>query len=406
MRGGACAAPQLSFVHSYRQVTLRPYGIVVDGRLEHGLEVELTDDQTIESVRPLVGEPEEYVLSAAFVNAHSHLEYRGLQGKVSTQSYPAFIKEITLAKREQSKEQVREDCLVAAYENGQTGVAYIAEHSDRPFSGDAMKGHGLDGIIFQEVITFNESSAPADRLALVAEAMRLNTRVFTGEVHINPHAPWTVDEDTLRSIGTAGGRVSIHVAESVFENDYLESDAGPLAEASRSAGMARTHGMRSVAYLGWCGYLRPGVQFVHCCDVTAEEVASISASGVAVAHCPRSNEALDCPRSPVREFLDAGTLVGLGMDSAASSGPIDMFAEMRAAIEVARKRGAEVTPEEVWRMATTMGAESLGLSSWDVVEGSTTPLVKLHVPFAESVRDLIEACSPRSVEWVVPTVHN
>ncbi len=387
-------------------MTLRPHAVLIDGRLESGVEVEIDAAGEVHEVRALDGDAEDYVLSPAFVNAHSHLEYRGLQGQLSARGYFDWIKAITAAKLGQSPAQVREDCLVAAYENRLSGVAYVAEHSDRPYSGEAMSHHGLDGIIFQEIITFGEEQSLGDKLAQVAENMRQNARHFDGDVHINPHAPWTVDEATLRSIAEAGGRISIHVAESVHENDYLEKDKGPIAQACRKAGVTRTLGLRTVPYLAGLGYLRQGVQFVHCCDVEDAEIDQIATAGVAVAHCPRSNEALDCPRMRLREMLDAGVLVGLGLDSAASSGPIDMFAEMRMALEVAQKRGAEVTPEEVWRMATTMGAESLGLHGWEIGEGRFVPMLKIHVSDAQSTGDLIATASPRSVEWVTPTVHN
>ena len=387
-------------------MTLRPYALVMDGRLETGLEVVLDDAGQVVEVRPSAGSPEDYVLSPAFVNAHSHLEYRGLQGAIKEQGYFDWIRAITMAKLSQEKAQVREDCLLAAQENRHTGVAYIAEHSDRPFSGEAMAAHGLAGVIFQEVITFNEHESPEAGLAQAAENLRTNARAFGGDVFLNSHAPWTVDEQTLRTLAEAGSRISIHVAESVCENDYFEHGKGPIALASEEAGVRRTSVGRVVAYLASLGYLRPGVQFVHACDVDHEEIEAIAGARVSVAHCPRSNEALDCPRAPVREMLDAGVLVGIGLDSAASSGPIDMFAEMRAAIDVAEKRGTEITPEEVWRMATVMGAESLGVEGWDVSKGAHVPLVKLHVHGVHSTEDLIALSSPRSVEWVTPTVRN
>jgi 5-methylthioadenosine/S-adenosylhomocysteine deaminase len=387
-------------------MVLTPRAVVIDGRLESGLEVELDEAGQIIEVRALEEEADDYVLSPAFVNAHSHFEYRGMQGQLHARGYVEFIKEITTAKTAQSAAQVREDCLVAAYENRLTGVAYVAEHSDRPYSGEALQREGLDGIIFQELITFAESESPADKLAQVAENMRQNAKHFDGEVHINPHTPWTVDEASLRSIAEAGGRISIHVAESVYENDYFEKDKGPIAQACHKSGVSRTLGLRVVPYLAGLGYMRPGIQFVHCCDVDAAEIAQIASSGVAVAHCPRSNEALDCPRMPLREMLDAGVLVGLGLDSAASSGPIDMFAEMRAALDVASRRGEEVTPEEVWRVAPTMGAESLGIGGWEIGDGSFVPMIKIHVDGAESAADVIATASPRSVEWVNPTVRN
>ena len=387
-------------------VTLRPYGLVADGRLELGLEVVLDERGAVSELRPHTGVPDQYVLSAAFVNAHSHFEYRGLQGAVQESGYFAWIRSLTELKRAQSPAQLREDCLLAAAENRACGVAFVAEHSDRPFSGEAMAAHSLDGAIFQEVITFAEHADPAEKLEHVAENLRKNAQHFHGDMAMAPHAPWSVDTETLKALEDTSERLSIHVAESVHENAYFQENRGPIADACAEVGIEHPHGVRTVAFLADLGYLRPGVQFVHACDVDSDEVGRIAAAGVAVAHCPRSNEALDCPRAPVREMLDAGVQVGLGLDSAASSGPIDMFAEMAEALRVSAGIGRPITPEEAWRAATTMGAESLGRANWDVALGSSAPLVKIHVHDAQHVEDLIVQGSPESIEWVTSEIRN
>lgn len=387
-------------------MTLRPYAVVIDGRLETGLEVEIDESGGVVSVSPSAGPHEDYVLSTAFVNAHSHLEYRGFEGKIRSRDYFAFIREITAMKQGQTTAAIREDCLLAATENKLTGVAYIGEHSDRPCSGQAMSTHGLEGIIFQEVITFGESASPEDKLEEVAGRLRENASRFDGEVVLNPHAPWTVDQVTLQALGEAGGKLSIHVAESIHENDYFARGTGPIADACGKVGIGHEKGERVVGYLGSLGIVRPYVQFVHACDVSDEEINRMARASVTVAHCPRSNEFLNCPRAPIREMLDAGVSVGLGLDSPATGGSIDMFAEMRSALLVSKERGAELTAEEVWRMATSMGAESLWLSGWNIEPGAHVPLLKLHVSGVESTNDLIELCSPRSVEWVTPTVRS
>ncbi|MCH7903737.1 MAG: amidohydrolase family protein [Armatimonadetes bacterium] len=387
-------------------MTLRPYGIVIDGRLELGLEVVIDESGTIDELRPHNGAPEPYVLSPAFVNAHSHFEYRGLLGQIDESSYFDWIAALTRLKRGQDLKAVREDCLLAAAENRSTGVGFVCEHSDRPFSGEALASSGPEGIIFQEVITFGDQGDPARKLEAVAENVRKNAVLFKGEIHMSPHAPWSVDPATLQTLAEAGGRISIHVAESVHENDYFRFGRGPIAELCADAGMEHPQGVRVVSLLSDLGFMRPGVQFVHACDVDHDEVALIAESSVTVAHCPRSNEALNCPRAPVRELLDAGVSVGLGLDSAASSGSIDMFAEMRAAVDVAAERGGPLTPEEVWRMATCMGAESVWLEGWDIAVGQAAPLIKILVEDAEHIGDLIAEGAPDRIEWVSTGIRN
>lgn len=140
------------------------------------------------------------------------------------------------------------------------------------------------------------------------------------------------------------------------------------------------------------GLASPGAQFVHCCAASQDDLMILARQGVRVAHCPRSNVALGCPAAPIREMLDLGIEVGLGLDSAASSGPIDMFQEMRCALEVSCHRGKPLTAREVWRMAT---------SASSILEA---PLVKLHVPLSNSIEEVLEVATPNQVEWTSLTV--
>ena len=86
--------------------------------------------------------------------------------------------------------------------------------------------------------------------------------------------------------------------------------------------------------------------------VRAASIELIAERGCTVAHCPRSNSALGCPTAPIGVLLDMGVRVGIGMDSAASSGMIDMFAEMRETVRTSRETSRPLTEEEVWHMAT------------------------------------------------------
>lgn len=379
---------------------LRPYAVVLAGELASGLEV-LVEEGRVAEVRGATGPSDDYVLSPAFVNAHSHLEYRGLIGGVEIGGYWEFIRSITDAKRGQSLEDVADDARWCAIENVGNGVAWIAEHSDRPVAGRAMQEAGLDGVVFQEVITFFERESPAEKLAECERRAAMNRAVPGAPVYLSPHAPHTVDPDTLAALASRGGPLSVHVAETEYETAWIRDGRGPIADFMRAHGVQVEPTGESVArYMDRMGFARPGVQWVHCCALEPEDVALLADSGVSVAHCPRSNVALGCPDAPIRELLDAGVLVGLGMDSAASSGPTDVFAEMRAALECGVRRGRSVEPSEVWRMATEMGAASLGVDDWGIAPGARARLLEMHVAGASSTRDLIERGSASHVRRV------
>lgn len=394
----------------HRPVTLRPYGVVLDGELRIGLEV-VRVGRRIDCLRPHTGLPEPWVLSVPFVNAHSHFEYRGLLDRLAVpdpardadepgHTFASWIGALTRAKTEQDPAQVESDVDLAAAENRATGVLTVGEHSDRPHSAAAMVRHGLTGRVFQEVVTFFERQNPAPKLAEVRR--KAESQSESGlPVHLSPHSLYTVDEATLSDFGRNGEPISVHLAESRAENPFSQTGTGPIGEAHRRNGFdPGATGERVVARADRLGLLRPGAQLVHVCDVDPDEVARIAESGASVAHCPRSNRNLRCPIAPIRELLDAGVAVGLGLDSPASSGPIDMFAEMRAALRASRARGRPVADHEVWSMATSLGARSLMLPEARIGEGYEGPLIRIAVPDALCTEDLVDRGHPGLVSWV------
>lgn len=383
---------------------LRPYGIVIAGRLEVGLEL-LLNEGAVTEIRPHTGIPENFVVSPAFVNAHSHLEYRGMQGKLQSTEYWPWIREITEMKRAETDIRVRRDTIAAAHENHKTGVGIVAEHSDRPYAATALVSAGLNGVVFQETITFFEQKSRLEKLASIRQKAAEQAGILRKTVFLTPHAYHTVDRETLADFGRSREPISIHVAETPLESQFTRDGSGPIGDFYRQVGFdVNPTGKDIVPTLADLGLVRYGAQFVHCCDISPADIQLLAANKVSVAHCPRSNTRLKCPIAPIREMLDAGIPVGLGLDSPASSGPIDMFDEMREALKVSLHRGKPLDPEEVWRMATSAGANSLQFvlgpqPTWDIFVGSKVPLIRIAVPNAATTAELIERATPAQVSW-------
>ncbi|MCW5939459.1 MAG: amidohydrolase family protein [Fimbriimonadaceae bacterium] len=394
------ASPRLGRRGLTDSVVLRPQAVLVDRSLECGLSVEVYDGEIVHigetSDRPDCG-----ILSPAFVNAHSHLEYRGMAESLPGGDYTRFIREITQLKRGQSPESVQEDCRRAAHENRAAGVGYLAEHSDRPYSGQAMAEAGLEGVLFQEVLTVAEGGGVEQKLLECERRLDSQREVFKGATGWALHAPYTVDAEVFRRFARRGDPISVHVAESLAERDLFEHGTGPIADFLVSVGAPLPrHSQGPVAWLSELGVLGKGVQCVHVCAVNNADIEMISAAHASVAHCPSSNVFLACPVAPVKRLLDAGVTVGLGLDSAASGGAIDMFKEMRACLQQSDERKEPITSAQVWFMATTGGAESLGLGDWRIEVGSKVPMILIEHPGASSLDDLIARGVPQDVKWL------
>jgi cytosine/adenosine deaminase-related metal-dependent hydrolase len=137
-----------------------------------------------------------------------------------------------------------------------------------------------------------------------------------------------------------------HLAETVEEEAYC----------------MELYGATPVEYLTDLDWLGPDVWCAHCVHLSGDDIADFANSLTGVAHCPTSNLRLGAGFAPVREYLDAGVRVGLGVDGSASNERGDLLGEVKQALLVARGRGGPraMTVREALRLATRGGAAVLG----------------------------------------------
>jgi cytosine/adenosine deaminase-related metal-dependent hydrolase len=143
-----------------------------------------------------------------------------------------------------------------------------------------------------------------------------------------------------------GVRLHTHLAETGDDEDFSRERFGctPVEYAER---------------LGWLG---DDVWLAHGVHLDDRAVAALGATGTGVAHCPSSNARLGAGMARVRELLDAGVPVGLGVDGSASQEASHLGGELRQALYTARLRGGPgaLSAREVLRLGTMGGARCLG----------------------------------------------
>jgi cytosine/adenosine deaminase-related metal-dependent hydrolase len=170
------------------------------------------------------------------------------------------------------------------------------------------------------------------------------------QVAVAPCSPFSVTKrlmsDSAELARRLGLRLHTHLAETVEEEEYCRG----------------LFGCRPVEYLEQVGWLESDVWCAHCVHLSDEDVTALGRARVGVAHCPTSNLRLGAGVAPVRELLDAGVPVGLGVDGSASNERGDLFLEVKQALLVARGRGGPdaLTAREAFRLGTRGGAEVLG----------------------------------------------
>jgi cytosine/adenosine deaminase-related metal-dependent hydrolase len=169
------------------------------------------------------------------------------------------------------------------------------------------------------------------------------------QIAVAPCSPFSVTKrlmaDSAELARRLGLQLHTHLAETREEEAYCRE----------------LYGCTPVEYLGELGWTASDVWCAHCVHLSPEDVRTFGAAGVGVAHCPTSNLRLGAGVAPVRELVDAGVRVGLGVDGSASNERSDLFFDVKQALLVARGRGGPgaMTCREALRLGTRGGAAVL-----------------------------------------------
>ncbi|HWD03386.1 MAG TPA: 8-oxoguanine deaminase [Amycolatopsis sp.] len=207
----------------------------------------------------------------------------------------------------------------------------------------------------------SDGGLPPDNLVETTEDALLRTEEAIARFHdasseahlriaVGPCSPFSVTERLMTGAAElarrAGVRLHTHLAET------LDEERQCLAE----------FGCTPSEYADKLGWLAEDVWLAHTIHLAPEAIRRFGATGTGSAHCPTSNGRLGAGIAPVRDLLDAGAPVGLGVDGAASSESGGLGEELHQALLQARQRGgptALTTREALW-LATMGGARCLG----------------------------------------------
>jgi 5-methylthioadenosine/S-adenosylhomocysteine deaminase len=315
------------------------------------------------------------ILMPGLVNVHTHLELPPLLDAIRAQAFPDWVLNLIRAKKDlTSKDYTRatKNNIDTLIHTGTTTVGEICTHGISPAY---LKQSGLRATIFREVISMDPAACIPSLSSLLS---RPSSLVRTG---VSPHTPYTVSGTVLRQIKELGDKYKLklcmHVAESKDEIRLFQRKRNGLEKLYKLANWDLAWAPKSLSsfdYLARIGFLSPNLLAVHAVQATDNDIRLIKKSKAPIAHCPRSNNETNVGRMPLKKFLDAGITVGLGTDSLASASSLNIWEEMRYALQVHRKDG--VTAEDIFRLATIGGAKALGL---DKEIGSLKPGKKADI---------------------------
>ncbi len=332
------------------------------------------------------------ILLPGLVNAHCHLDYTNMAGRLPPQKlFTDWIKLMLAAKAEWNYTEFAESWINGAQMLLRTGTTTVADFEAVPeLLPDVWNATPLRVISLLELTGVKSRRSP--QLILQEALDRIDelpkSHSFAG---LAPHAPYSTAPELIHLTAAAARErrlpISIHVAESDLEFEMFAHARGEMFDWLRRNGRDHSDcGIGSpVQHLERNGALAENLLAVHLNYLANDDAALLAARKVSVAHCSRSHFYFQHAPFPFEKLMAAGVNVCLGTDSLATvykrrkeTVELSLFDEMKqfAAVHPA------IAPEKIVQMATVNGAQALGLGGQigELIADASADLIS--IPFS------------------------
>ena len=311
----------------------------------------------------------EQALLPGLINAHCHLDYTCLRGKIPPQkSFANWIRAINAEKAKLSEQDYLASIADGFAEAKRFGTTTIANLTAFPELIPQVNPP-IRTWWFAELIDVRNPNRTSDLVELAIDAMK-RARDSGGGIGLAPHALFTASANLYRRSEEIAQCENIllttHLAEAREEMSMFHDASGPLYEFLKNIGRDMSD----------CGHETPFAWFAKIAGAPAGrtlitewivahlnelaesdfELLEESTSKLHVVHSPRSHAYFGHSRFPFERLRSLGFNICLGTDSLASNEDLSLFAEMRAF----QRSEPAFSPKEVLEMVTGNAALALG----------------------------------------------
>ncbi len=340
-------------------------GVVV---VDNGL-ITFVGNDTVEKADKVI-DAKGCAVMPGLINAHTHLSMTLFRGFADDLPYDEWTKKIQPAEMKLTPADIRAGAYLGVLEMIKTGTTTFADmyiYMDEVAK--VVEETGMRASLGYGMIEgLNEDSET--KLKNRAEFARKWNGKASGRITTMyaPHSAASCSKEFLERVNELAARDNLRIHIHVLETE----DELKL--------MKKRYGMCSVNLLKSIGFLSSDVLAAHCVWLSDDDIGILENKNVNVVHCPASNMALGVGTAPVPQMLERGINVALGTDGAASSGSLDMWKEMRAALLLHKLKDPQMLPaSKVLEMATVNGARALGINAGVLKPGYAADIILIDL---------------------------
>lgn len=299
------------------------------------------------------------LLMPGLVNAHTHTPmtlFRGLAEGVSLLTLDGWLSAIRSLEAVMLPDMVPAAVEIACAEMIRTGTTTFA---DQYFFTDqiipVVRKSGMRAALAYGIVELGDPAARQRELANLEGFLEEMGSDTSGRLKgwVGPHA-FFVDNsaEMMQAERTIAAKYNtgmhIHIATTGEEDDYTQAHYGTSA----------------VTQMQRMGMFDAPILAAHAISIPAEDWGTLAAHRFSAVACASACMRAGTESAPVVGMRAAGVNVAIGTDNVCNNNDYDLFIEMRTLAKLAsyrEKRPGALPAREVLHMATTAGAQALGL---------------------------------------------
>jgi cytosine/adenosine deaminase-related metal-dependent hydrolase len=310
----------------------------------------------------------EQALLPGLINAHCHLDYTCLRGKIAPQkSFADWIRAINAKKAKLAADDYLASITDGFAEAKRFGTTTVANLTAFPQLVSQIKSP-IQTWWFAELIDLRSPERANELVDLATKSLKSEEKWG-----LAPHALFTASINLYRRCEEIARRQNVllttHLAESREEMEMFRDGSGPLYEFMKSIGRPMDdcrhetplerffNAAPSTSLRIGSGRALQNWIVAHLNELTESDFELLEASKrkFHVAHSPRSHGYFAHNRFPFEKLRALGLNICLGTDSLASNENLSLFAEMRAF----QRSEPRISPDKILEMVTVNAALAL-----------------------------------------------
>ena len=349
---------------------------------------------------------EDRILMPGLINGHSHAAMTLLRGIADDKKLIDWLNNyiFPLEQKYVSEEFVRIGTELACWEMIRGGTTTFVDMYFYPdIIAEVASSCGMRALVSSTVSDNKTPNAKNADDALIKGQSFINRWKEKNSLItpiLGPHAIYSMNleqlERTREIANNLNTPISIHLSESQFETQFSNEN----------------YGMTSIEALESINFFSGKTIAAHVVWPSDKEIEILAKRNVGVVHNPTSNMKLSSGVAPISKMIEAGVLIGLGTDGAASNNDLDMWEEMRLASLL--QKVTSMNPEvlsaiEVLRMATSNGAMIIGMENeiGIIAKGMKADIIQIayddvhHIPSYDIASHLVYVSDEQDVVNVI-----